>query len=866
MPFFCDCKGLAVPKTGAAIRPITIGDSLYRVTAECCIDLDREAWKDSAGPYALGSGLTAGCEAVGSILSNALDQGMGAMAADSENAYNKRKKQKIADSILGNPKLSHSHKLYHWSYGRPTRILMQDRNGKIVAVISSEEGVRQGDPLGSNGHDASMAPDLAELARRHPKVETRSVHDDVFGIGPVEELMPWFESYKEIARPSNTTVQPAKSVLMYRGDKPIPADMMQWVQEQKIQLKTDAAVVVGTIVAKDEGSAADLIQDELADQAQYQKCLKHPGMSVQNATILLRSSALAKSGYTARSSRFDLTGGLLQSIDEMTWDTFCDKHELGANLPDSAYDEWLTPLRLGGWGFKSLAEIAPLAWFACQAQIAPILVKSRYGTSRQSDELRRRALEMIHELLRKSKADNSELRAKLPPIRAEMNQWYSDQPERAKHLQADLTKLLTEQRVLTQPKSPIEAERRKSNATPESSRFHTTLPLTKETTVKDTEFKLMTRQKMGLKSTEQALPDQCHLCKRPISDSVEDSWHPVYCKSAIPTEMNHKHNEIVKLLARTVAQTGGVASTELRPPCSEEDKRRMDLVVQYGLDKEKAVDVTIRAVKASSRRSKPDKLFHEAERDKLNKYSDLLELHDYEFFPFVINEYAAIGPKGKQFAELMWKQADLRGMPKGELQAVRNSFYSQLAMIIAKESMKPTCARIGQLVYQRSKQDKQRNESAGLLREFKAEISDRMGWQQSERDQMCDELSEQSELDDEEDTPMPDADTKESKESPSPAWLSEQLTFGVNSALSHSSSTLSHASIPALAQSTQLQQQSVSVNNFSVAPSKNQSGQPMLQTDSSAASSSSHMDDDELMWHEPVQGSRSGSEPSASSS
>ena len=65
-PFFIDSKGLALPKEEAAIRPLGIGDSLYRITAECCIELDKEAWVEAAGPHALGSGVTAGCEAAAS--------------------------------------------------------------------------------------------------------------------------------------------------------------------------------------------------------------------------------------------------------------------------------------------------------------------------------------------------------------------------------------------------------------------------------------------------------------------------------------------------------------------------------------------------------------------------------------------------------------------------------------------------------------------------------------------------------------------------------------------------------------------------------------------------------------------------------
>src|SRR6185312_10000462 len=136
-PFFCDSKGLAVPKAEAAIRPISIGDSLYRVAAECCIDLDREGWQDAMGPHQLGSGISGGCEALSTMVSNGLSRGMAAMREDSKNAFNTKDINVISDSVYSNPKLLHSTRIFWWSYGKPTRILLQDKNGKIVATIWS---------------------------------------------------------------------------------------------------------------------------------------------------------------------------------------------------------------------------------------------------------------------------------------------------------------------------------------------------------------------------------------------------------------------------------------------------------------------------------------------------------------------------------------------------------------------------------------------------------------------------------------------------------------------------------------------------------------------------------------------------------
>src|SRR6185437_7275176 len=116
-----------------------------------------------------------------------------------------------------------------------------------------------------------------------------------------------------------------------------------------IKLRTTSAIVAGAIVAKDEASASKLIEEELAQQAEYQSKLLHPQLSVQNAEILLRQCALAKSGYIARASSPNLTQSLLRAAAEMTWETWQEKMAFQADeMRDTNYQEWLMPIRLGG--------------------------------------------------------------------------------------------------------------------------------------------------------------------------------------------------------------------------------------------------------------------------------------------------------------------------------------------------------------------------------------------------------------------------------------------------------------------------------------------------------------------------------------
>src|SRR3984957_14018384 len=251
-----------------------------------------------------------------------------------------------------------------------------------------------------------MKADLEDMSKNHPKVETRAVHDDLSGIGPIEEMKAWMSSYKVIAARSNTTVQPKKSELLYFDDKPIPAQVTQWLNDERIKLRTAAAIVAGAIVAKTREDARELLDAEFAEQEAYQERIKHPALSLQNANILLRSCAQAKSGYLARSTRYSLSQDLMRQLDELTQSTYTEKMLEMAALPPDCHTEWLMPIRNGGHGYRNMEETAELAWFATQAQIGPILRDSKFGNSSTNDKLRQQALKTIEDLMAEGKTED----------------------------------------------------------------------------------------------------------------------------------------------------------------------------------------------------------------------------------------------------------------------------------------------------------------------------------------------------------------------------------------------------------------------------------------------------------------------------
>ena len=706
-PFFMDSLGLLPQKPGGGVRPLAIGDTVYRLTAQIVLALDRSQWKEAAGPRQLGAGVTAGCEALSTLVQNGLDEGFAAIHIDSKNAFNTRSRRKILDTCLSNPYLVHSHKLLWLKYGKPTRIFYLGKRGSIVAQIESQQGVGQGDPLGTDAHDASMKDDLEEAAYNNPDVEIWALHDDVWGIGAPDKLPQFFDDYVKIAARSNTEVQPAKSECAYFDSLPLSQSFQTWAQQRGVRIETKAIEVAGAIVAQSDETAAELIADHLWEHEQMFKKIAHPQLSRQNGQILIRASAQAKMSYTGRATRTPIIPNLLASFDEMVLEGWADKCDLGQLSAQESLDAWL-PFSLSGHGLRSQREIAPFAWFAAQAQMAPILVKSRHGTSRKADAQRQAVMNSIRELMTGSKANLESLQAKLPPETGVMNTWFSQDSSRSEGLQAELSRLLKERNynLATQNLSNLDTARREANASEEGRKFWTTLPTTPGTTLTDADFATIVKLKLGRKSTEAPLPDHCPRCSQPLGDSVPDSWHPDHCQSNAPTAFNARHNACAHVLTRRFDEHHIPYHSELRPACDEsKDRRRMD-IVWYNGAQETWVDMTIRDLQCPTRRYNPAGTLKHAEAEKIRKYKDLAKERNATVMPFAMNGFGQMGECAKKVVAMVTDFTVQNGLSKQSAREFRGDLLSEMVMTHYSHTARIVNTQINGLAMMRAESDR----------------------------------------------------------------------------------------------------------------------------------------------------------------
>ena len=137
---------MALEKPGGGIRPIAIGEVLRRLVAKCFCNLHEPDVKTYLWPKQIGVAAPLGAE-VGSqtvrqwCQRNQASEGKVLFIADFENAFNTVDRGRFLREVRHHlPGLARWAK---WCYGRPSKLFFEG------AIIKSEVGVQQGDPLGN---------------------------------------------------------------------------------------------------------------------------------------------------------------------------------------------------------------------------------------------------------------------------------------------------------------------------------------------------------------------------------------------------------------------------------------------------------------------------------------------------------------------------------------------------------------------------------------------------------------------------------------------------------------------------------------------------------------------------------------------
>ncbi|KAL2608417.1 hypothetical protein R1flu_026990 [Riccia fluitans] len=207
---------LALEKPSSDIRPIPVGEILYRLVARTLGFQFQEALADHFSPLQFGVAMRGGCETIIHGLRATLDlhPDWVVLQVDIQKAFNIVSWEALfceLRSAIGS--LDQLFPFVRSFYARRSPLYFSHCSHEDeVSLFSPESGTRQGDPLGSSLFALAHLRALRTVASEHPLCLFPSLADDIHIVGPPEDVMPTFHTLEGHLSAVGLIVQPTKCV------------------------------------------------------------------------------------------------------------------------------------------------------------------------------------------------------------------------------------------------------------------------------------------------------------------------------------------------------------------------------------------------------------------------------------------------------------------------------------------------------------------------------------------------------------------------------------------------------------------------------------------------------------------------------
>jgi hypothetical protein len=391
------CVLVSLKKSKGGRRPIAIGDIFYRMAAKYTLRLIIKKGQRKMEPYQYGVGQKDGCTQIVQSLqyllndvcvpatdrppdecitslenqtaAHAISRPMVCLSIDIQNAFNSIDRAAVLNAVYSDPELAQCWKLVSFAYGSPSLLLMNcnDSIPNDEAFVSSETGVRQGDPLAAFLFSLAMHKVYDAIAKK-----SRGVYafiDDANAVGTMEECWSVWRSLRQLLSPLGLTVNLSKCELScFQMDKiqHHQADLAAYhnFKTEGIQINTQTFKLLGCVIGVDDATIATALEEHQFSAERKAALRRLPLMKKQTAMLVLQQL-----NGTVITNRLRAMSPASTEKHATAYDTAvlsCARTIIG--IPDcigDKHDQQLQqPAGSGGFGLLSAVNIAPAAYLA----------------------------------------------------------------------------------------------------------------------------------------------------------------------------------------------------------------------------------------------------------------------------------------------------------------------------------------------------------------------------------------------------------------------------------------------------------------------------------------------------------------------
>jgi hypothetical protein len=689
---------IPIPKKSGSVRPIAIGECLYRLAALyslSLLDLSR-----CCPTIQLGVGQRGGSERAVHLIRAALElHGDTAVAitTDWSNAFNARSRAQIVSAFLNSAACFSSHRLFHWAYREPSELCVFGDDGTVVERLHSAQGVRQGDPLAS----LAFCLSVQRIYERCAKAATSTcvaICDDFTIVGEYDNAIACFEEMKRACDEERFPLNRADG----KCQMLVPAVHPFVVNSDLVELqlvKTTRLSVLGSVISFDPEVTAvrDWLDKEivLKNEDFFQR-LSTAAIPLQAALNILSTCGVPRSTYRLRTLGIRPAVKAAEEFDKLV--DKCLERLLDIPLTSPAFSsvarqQLSLPLNHAGVGAKRSQLSLPSACLASRCLAIPDILGafSALGLALPAPDHLDEVLQLLtdemprftmsireaHKRLTKSHQHHlltdfftaKDLRGftEFPSHVASLFLAFQDVESVPHRLQAifDCAPAAEEMKALCQdlPKADLarllSAKHRLSGLA-----FRADIP-DQRCQLSDQDFRLAIRLRLGLHLSREAESGTCPFCKDKVSLAA-DPGHPIDCIAFRAEHQRIRHNRLVNLIASVARQDAGCdVQAEVR--ISSETRHRPDLfIVTYdGRSFWSDVQVT-RPDSVSNRHHAATKQCHAADdaaRGKVARYAEHVAAHggNLDILPLCFETFGAPSESAVKVFELLGKSAEAGG-------------------------------------------------------------------------------------------------------------------------------------------------------------------------------------------------------------